>query len=63
MKDTPTNGPISTSIIQKEREVVSSRHSFLSNHLQALGEGKEDLLEIGREIVTGALLRKRGERV
>jgi hypothetical protein len=52
-----------TSITQNEREVISSRHSFLSSHFQALGEGKEDLLEIGREIVTGALLRKRGERV
>ena len=40
MNDTPTSGPISTSITQKEREVVSSRHSFRSNHLQALGSAE-----------------------
>src|SRR5258708_2170478 len=63
MNDTPTSGPMSTSITQKERDVMSSRHSFLRSHFQASGEGKEDLLEIGWQIVTGALSRKRGERV
>src|ERR1700676_2244214 len=63
MNETPTSGPMSTSITQNEREVMSSRHSFLRSQFQALREGKEDLLEIRRQGVARALLRKCGERV
>src|SRR5258708_38265377 len=62
MKDTPTSGPISASITHHERELISSRHSFLRSHFHALGEGKEDLLEIRRQVVAGALARKRRKR-
>ena len=57
MNDTPTRGPMITSITQNEREVMSSRHSFLKSHFQALRESKENLLEIGRQRVTHPLLR------
>src|SRR5215831_18488732 len=59
----PTSGPMRTSITQKEREAMSSRHSFRRSHFQASGEGKEDLLEIRRQTLTGALLRKRHKRI
>src|SRR5712675_510262 len=62
MKDTPTSGPISASITHQECELISSRHSFLSSHLHALGEGKEDLLEI-RQVVASTLPRQHRERV
>src|SRR5258708_27106487 len=63
MKDTPTSGPTSASITHHERELINSRHSFLRSHLQALGEGKEDLLEIRRQVMAGALTRNPRERV
>src|SRR5260370_42685201 len=64
MKDTPTSGPISASMTHHERELISSRHSFLTSHRHALlREGKEDLLEIRLQVMAGALARKRGEPV
>src|SRR5258708_9655211 len=63
MKDTPTSGPISASITHHERELISSRHSFLRSHLHALGEGKEDLLEIRWQVVASTLARQRREGV
>src|SRR5215831_10006002 len=63
MNDTPTSGPMSTSITQKERDVMSSRHSFRSSHFQASREGKEDLFEIRRQAAPRALLGKRSERI
>src|SRR5262245_35225337 len=35
MNDTPTSGPISTSITHQAREATSSRHSLRSNHEKA----------------------------
>jgi hypothetical protein len=47
-----------------ERELISSRHSFLRSYFHALlCEGKEELLEILWQIMPRALARKRGERV
>ena len=64
MKDTPTNGPMSASMTHHERELISSRHSFFSSHFHApLCEGKEDLLEVRRQVVARALARKRGEHI
>jgi hypothetical protein len=54
---------MSTSITQKEREVMSSRHSFFRSHFQASGEGKKDLFKVWRQGVTRALLRKPDEHV
>jgi hypothetical protein len=46
----------------QERELMSSRHSFLRSHFHALlCEGKEDLLEIRRQVVPRALARSCGE--
>src|SRR5690349_24408023 len=59
MNDTPTRGPVRTSITQNARAESNSRHSF-SNSQRAgvLREGKEDLLEG----VSGAALRETGGR-
>jgi hypothetical protein len=58
MKDTPTSGPITASITHQERELISSRHSFLTSHRHALlREGKEDLLKIWWQVMAGALAR------
>src|SRR5215467_211802 len=62
MKDTPTRGPISASMTHHDRELISSRHSFLRSHFHALlCEGKEDLLKIRRQVMAGALARQRNE--
>ncbi len=45
MKDMPTSGPVSASMIHQDRDVISSRHSLRSSQSQApLGERKKDLL-------------------
>src|SRR5262245_34769202 len=49
MKETPTSGPVRTSITQKARDAVSSRHSLTASQASGpLGEGKEDLLQVRR---------------
>ena len=49
MNDTPTSGPISTSITHHEREAIRSRHSLRTSQPNArLGERKHDLFESGR---------------
>src|ERR1700730_10382730 len=64
MKETPTSGPISTSMTHQEGELMSSRHSFFRSHFHALlCEGKEDLLEIRRQVLARALARNGGEHV
>src|ERR1700690_1063916 len=64
MKETPTSGPISASMTHQERELMSSRHSFLRSYFHApLCEGKEDLLEIRWQVVARALARSCGEYV
>ena len=51
MKDTPTNGPISSSITHQDREATSSRHSFSRSQSQGLlRERKEHLFQIGRTL-------------
>src|SRR3954468_102264 len=69
MKDTPTSGPISTSITHQVRDESSSRHSFsISQANGDLRERKEDLFKrrrtrrirgarrrMLRELVDGAL--------
>jgi hypothetical protein len=48
----------------QERELISSRHSFFRSHFHGLlREGKEDLLEIRRQAVTGALARNCGQYI
>src|SRR5215468_2820045 len=62
MNDTPTNGPISASITHQDRELSSSRHSFLKSHFQALlREGKEDLLEVRWQVMAHMLARQGDE--
>src|SRR5262249_310850 len=64
MKVTPTSGPTRASITHHERDAISSHHPFFRSHFHApLCEGKEDLLEIGRQIVADALARKCRERI
>ncbi len=49
MNETPTSGPIRSSITHHERDAISSRHSLArSQRHGVLGERKEHLLEIGR---------------
>src|SRR5690349_12295140 len=48
MNDTPTSGPMSTSITHQERDAISSRHSLARSQRHGdLGERKKHLLEIG----------------
>ncbi len=48
MNETPTSGPITTSITHQARDASSSRHSFRTNQPKAaLREGKKHLFEIG----------------
>src|SRR5258708_4919092 len=63
MNDTPTSGPMSTSITQKEREVMSSRHSFFRSHFEPLREGKKPPVKRGGQRGAGALRRRCGGRV
>src|SRR6266480_1310364 len=52
----PTSGPIIKSISQKDREAISSRHSFISSWTK-LRERKKDLLDTTvRKIGAGAQL-------
>src|SRR6187549_4037578 len=48
MNDTPTSGPISTSITHHDRDAIRSRHSLRTSQPNALGERKHDLFESGR---------------
>jgi hypothetical protein len=55
MKDTPTSGPVSTSITHHERELSSSRNSLSRSHDHGvLGKRKKNLFEIARIGFAGA---------
>src|SRR5579872_5108404 len=65
MNDTPTSGPISSSIVHHARDATSSRHSLASSQKKAarpLCERKEDLFQVGRSAVA-VTRRGGGERV
>src|SRR3982750_2539990 len=65
MKDTPTSGPISTSITHHARDESSSRHSFsISQANGDLRERKEDLFKRRRTPrIQGARRRMLGKPV
>src|SRR5207237_10756394 len=65
MNDTPTSGPIASSITHHDFDAASSRRSLSSSHTNAdLRERKEDLLEIRgrRRAARGGERRQLGGR-
>src|SRR5256885_11795344 len=60
MNDTPTSGPIASSMIHHDRDATSSRASLRSSHTSAaLREGKEYLFQVAAARGSAA---RRGER-